>query len=116
MRRAGTAAADAIQAFIGRAPVLVVTGPGNNGGDGYVVARTLAGRGWDISVAAPAPPKPHAARAAADQRKRQVLPLTVAEPTTRLDDALFGTGLGRPPNTDVAPEPQRHTPGNQRGT
>jgi hydroxyethylthiazole kinase-like uncharacterized protein yjeF len=107
MRRAGTAAADAIQAFIGRAPVLVLTGPGNNGGDGYVVARTLAGRGWNVSVAAPAPPKTEAARAAAAEWKQQVLPLAEAEPAPVLVDALFGTGLARALDEDVARELQR---------
>ena len=45
MERAGKGAAEAIWRFAGPLPALVLCGPGNNGGDGYVIARELAARG-----------------------------------------------------------------------
>ena len=42
MRRAGEAAAEAVMARWTPVPVVVLCGPGANGGDGYVVAQRLA--------------------------------------------------------------------------
>jgi hydroxyethylthiazole kinase-like uncharacterized protein yjeF len=96
MERAGAALAEAAYRFAGPKPVLILCGPGNNGGDGYVAARYLAGRGVDVRVAALAKPKSEAAQLA-----RLHWPGTVEKLTqnTRsaplLIDALFGTGLKR---------------------
>ncbi|HYX48002.1 MAG TPA: NAD(P)H-hydrate epimerase, partial [Sphingomicrobium sp.] len=52
MERAGAALAEAVYRFAGPIPALFLCGPGNNGGDGYVAARHLAGRGVKVRVAA----------------------------------------------------------------
>lgn len=96
MERAGTAAAEAIWRFAGPLPTLILCGPGNNGGDGYVVARELAARGVDVRVAVLAEPNSGAAKAARAAWSGPVEPLTAAEGAPLLIDALFGTGLGRP--------------------
>ena len=53
MENAGRSAADLIEPYLhsNTSRVLVVCGSGNNGGDGFVVARHLAARGADVSVA-----------------------------------------------------------------
>ena len=45
MERAGAALAEAAYRYAGKMPALILVGPGNNGGDGYVAARHLADRG-----------------------------------------------------------------------
>jgi hydroxyethylthiazole kinase-like uncharacterized protein yjeF len=64
MERAGTALAEAVYRFAGPMPTLVLCGPGNNGGDGYVAARHLAARGVKVRVAALAEPTGDAATSA----------------------------------------------------
>ena len=96
MERAGKAAAEAIWRFAGPLPALVLCGPGNNGGDGYVIARELAARGVAVRVAALAEPKSEAARAARAVWDGPVEALADAAPAPLLIDALFGTGLARP--------------------
>ena len=96
MERAGAALAEAAYRHVGKMPVLILVGPGNNGGDGYVAARYLAERGLDVRVAALAEPKTDAAKWARSQWKGEVE--TLDKSTARaplLIDALFGTGLKR---------------------
>jgi len=94
MERAGEALAEAVYRFAGPLPTLILCGPGNNGGDGYVAARHLAERGVEVRVAAIAEPKSEAARWARGRWSRVVEELsddTAAAPA--IIDALFGTGL-----------------------
>jgi ADP-dependent NAD(P)H-hydrate dehydratase / NAD(P)H-hydrate epimerase len=101
MERAGRAVADAVRArFRGGSRVLVVAGPGNNGGDGFVAARLLAVDGYSVAVAMVGEVvrlKGDAALAA-----KQWTGPTVAVDAGALDDAdviidaQFGAGLDRP--------------------
>jgi len=94
MERAGAALAEAAYRFAGPLPALILCGPGNNGGDGYVAARYLAERGVAVRVAALADPKGEAAIAARSQWLGEVEPLTAdTKGAPLLIDALFGTGL-----------------------
>lgn len=96
MARAGAAVAEAAWRFAGRTATLIVCGPGNNGGDGYVAARLLRARGAAVCVAASGAPTTDAARAARAAWDGPVAPLGEARPAALLIDALFGTGLSRP--------------------
>src|SRR5437879_1858922 len=96
MERAGEALAEAAYRYAGPLRSLVLTGPGNNGGDGYVAARLLVARGVEVRVAALAEPKSDAAKWARAQWTGEVEALgddTATEPL--VIDALFGTGLKR---------------------
>ncbi len=94
MERAGSALAEAAYRHAGKLPTLILCGPGNNGGDGYVAARHLAERGVDVRVAALAEPKSEAAKWARGQWSGEVAPLNAStDSAPMLIDALFGTGL-----------------------
>jgi hydroxyethylthiazole kinase-like uncharacterized protein yjeF len=100
MENAGRAVAQAVAARRPQGPVVVVAGPGNNGGDGFVAARILAEQGFQVRVALlgdRAALKGDAATAAA----RWTGPVEMAEPRSvrgagLIVDALFGAGLNRP--------------------
>lgn len=96
MERAGGALAEAVYRFAGPTPALVLCGPGNNGGDGYVAARCLADRGVAVRVAAIGDPRTEAARHARLRWSGEVEPLGPGtSPAPLIIDALFGTGLKR---------------------
>lgn len=96
MERAGEALAQAAYRFAGRIPTLILCGPGNNGGDGYVAARHLRERGLEVRVAALAGPKSDAAKAARSRWSGEVETLSVDTcGASLIIDALFGTGLKR---------------------
>jgi hydroxyethylthiazole kinase-like uncharacterized protein yjeF len=99
MENAGCAVADAAGQMLEGRSAIVVAGPGNNGGDGFVAARVLAERGHNVRVSFVGDLsrlKGDAARAAA----RWTGPVEQARPEaiTGRDvviDALFGAGLDR---------------------
>src|SRR5438045_1601279 len=83
MERAGAALAEAAYRFAGPLPTLILCGPGNNGGDGYVAARHLAQRGLQVRVAALAEPKSDVAKWARSQwsgKAEQLSESTAPEP------------------------------------
>lgn len=106
MKAAGKAVADEILARFSSSPVLVLCGPGNNGGDGFVVASLLKKKKWPVTLACAVPLydlQGEAARAA-DLWKGPVLSfenLDLPEGGIVVD-AVFGTGLSRPIEGDIA--------------
>jgi ADP-dependent NAD(P)H-hydrate dehydratase / NAD(P)H-hydrate epimerase len=100
MENAGAAVArEAAQRFAPR-PTLVLCGPGNNGGDGFVAARHLAGRGWPVRVALLGARERLRgdAATAAEAWHGEVLALDPAlvAGAELVIDGLFGAGLARP--------------------
>jgi NAD(P)H-hydrate epimerase len=100
METAGGAVASAIMERYRRQPVVVLCGPGNNGGDGFVAARRLQAAGWSVRLGllhTLDALKGDAARAAG-QWKRPVEALSphLLEGRPLVIDALFGAGLRRP--------------------
>ena len=112
MERAGQGVVAAIRArWPGVSRVTVLCGPGNNGGDGFVVARRLREAGCAVRVLAAAGPDRMPPDAAANARRW--LEHGVAGPLTEealrdgpepdlYIDAIFGTGLSRPPEGAIA--------------
>ena len=100
MENAGRGVADAICSRWVTGHALVLCGPGNNGGDGFVIARILTERGWQVSLhllGDQSRLRGDAAEAASNWNG-EVLPLDDASPETAtlVVDALFGAGLARP--------------------
>lgn len=100
MRRAGGAIVDLILArFPGVHSVHILCGPGNNGGDGYVVARLLHETGVAVRLYSMGDPRPgsDAALAAAECPVRpEPLAAFAPMPGSLVVDALFGAGLSKP--------------------
>ncbi|TPG14430.1 NAD(P)H-hydrate dehydratase [Sphingomonas oligophenolica] len=102
MHRAGTGIATALRRLAAGREVLILCGPGNNGGDGYVAANLLAAAGLSVRVAALAEPRSAAAIKARDGWGGAVEDVADAAPAAILVDALFGTGLSRPLDDAIA--------------
>jgi hydroxyethylthiazole kinase-like uncharacterized protein yjeF len=109
MERAGAGAADWVWRVAGGRPVTVLCGPGNNGGDGYVIARELAARGAKVTFVAPLEPATEAAIAA--RRSCGLQPVEHGHGGV-LVDCLFGSGLTRPLSLELltllVSEAERH--------
>ena len=99
MEHAGASVADEIARRFEPCTVAVLCGPGNNGGDGFVAARHLAERGWDVRLALVVrrDALKGDASAMADLWQGGDEPLTphVFDDANLVIDALFGAGLSR---------------------
>jgi NAD(P)H-hydrate epimerase len=103
MERAGSAALHVLRERFPRARrLLVVCGPGNNGGDGYVLARRAQESGLDVTTQHIADPETLKGDARAAWQRWQAAggqtaefdPVAFAQADVVVD-ALFGTGLER---------------------
>ena len=100
MLSAGQAVAAAAMNLVEEGPIVVIAGPGNNGGDGFVAAAELAAHGRDVSVILLCERENLQGDAASAARgwKYPVLPFNpqaIGKPALIID-ALFGAGLDRP--------------------
>lgn len=108
MRRAGTAAAEWAEQLAGGGRILILAGPGNNGGDAFVVAERLLSRHFELSVVfggAPDALPPDAAEAYRCFLSAGGTTVTRIPPAARwhlIVDGLFGIGLRRPAGGDYA--------------
>lgn len=100
MEAAGSAVANAVAGRWTKRPALVLCGPGNNGGDGFVAARHLLQAGWSVSLGLLGSKEMLMGDAArqADLWPGTIQPLSMdlLDGKALVIDALFGAGLSRP--------------------
>jgi NAD(P)H-hydrate epimerase len=110
MENAGRGAAELLLQLGARGPVVICCGKGNNGGDGFVIARHLDNHGLPVRILLFARPESLTGDAAVNYHivARSGLPLAVHESLNEpsfsaeiaaadwVVDALFGTGLNGP--------------------
>ncbi|GJL91094.1 NAD(P)H-hydrate dehydratase [Hyphococcus sp.] len=100
METAGEKTVSVIVQTFSRRPVAVICGPGNNGGDGFVIARELAQAGWPVKVAllGDRAALTGDAKLMADlfEGEAPAFSPAVLEGAGLIVDAIFGTGLSRP--------------------
>ncbi len=113
MERAGRGVVEAIfeewpELRAGTFRAVVLCGPGNNGGDGFVVARLLKEWGWEVEVFLYGDPERMPADARVNYERwvgmGEVGPSTSFDPYAPRDlfvDAIFGTGLSRKLDAEV---------------
>lgn len=104
MQRAGAAVVACVQEKYASSPCLILCGPGNNGGDGLVIAELLRRQGYLVQTAMLTPPEklPGDAALARDFYQGEILSWSpsLLNGAALVIDALFGVGLDRPLDTD----------------
>ena len=105
MEIAGRGVAEIIQERFPRGPVAVLCGPGNNGGDGYVLARWLSHWGRDVRIWA-TPTRTEDAQTNRSLTEQMSLPFMdldrALDGATVAVDALLGTGQTKAVYGEVA--------------
>lgn len=111
MERAGAGIARAVEDLAPNGPLAVVCGKGNNGGDGFVVARLLRSAGREVTVVCVVPSQDLSPDAHTNlERLPGEQPIGLGEPRAReaigravvIVDALLGTGFEGVPHGTVA--------------
>ncbi|OSQ37974.1 NAD(P)H-hydrate dehydratase [Thalassospira mesophila] len=106
MENAGHAVVDAILARFQPCSVSVLCGPGNNGGDGFVVARLLRARGWNVRLGLMGEVAGLGGDAALNARKwtgaTERLSAALIVGAELVVDCIFGAGLARDIEGDIA--------------
>lgn len=99
METAGAKCVQEIEKNFEKAKTLVMAGTGNNGGDGFVIARILQEKGWDVSLGlfGQLEKLKGEAKIAADKYEGKVKNLYDLDPGEfdLVVDSIFGTGLVR---------------------
>ncbi|MGA9697029.1 MAG: NAD(P)H-hydrate epimerase, partial [Dehalococcoidales bacterium] len=109
MENAGEAVYAVVQQELGiqGKKFIILCGPGNNGGDGFVIARKLHARGGDVTVLLLANREKYQGAAKQNLEIIMRFPITIKEITSARQikkdlgvadavvDAIFGTGLDR---------------------
>src|ERR1700722_14945873 len=105
MHNAGSAVAREIACRWSPRPTVVLCGPGNNGGDGFVVARVLAAAGWPVRLALAGSMQELRGDAQHHamlwERPVEPLEIGVLGNAALVVDALFGSGLRRPLSGEI---------------
>ena len=95
MDTAGRGAGEWVWRLSSGRPVTVLCGPGNNGGDGWVIAEFVRALGGDVAVISPQEPGTDAARNACSLYGGAVIDVATTRHGEVFVDCLFGSGLTR---------------------
>lgn len=96
MQIAGRGAAEWVWRIGAHHKVTVLCGPGNNGGDGYVIAEAIREKGGNVAVVQATEPKSDAAKNACSLYQGELLGPDTERHGDVLVDCVFGSGLARP--------------------